>query len=414
MFQDELAQLRSENQRLNLKLKTEETLKLNTLNGNYIQITHQPNRKRSQSFTHIDSFEDNVKKEPPPPPPRKDFGVMCGVLTRNIGVGHQYPNTKHASTITTEFADKWLPEKAKFLNSQVLASPKITFTKGTQTFVVKEKRDMGIQTSILEPKKIMVIGYTQTDSIPKPIVSHVGSLAIPRRKEVGIQKNVECYSVGSSDDTIDDIICEKCNAFKRSVGVGPDKSEDIHTSPVSLAALSNRSKSFNLGEERLDLQKRTRTVASQYENNLNTVSRSSQIEIKTSSKSSQHEIKLAEKNTQYEFSSISKNTDTNDLKTPTKTVACEAKEERPKTVEKGSNTISEEKEVSEEKICAKCASKEMETSREFKKDTPSSPTPSRIPVPTTPIEARKFRRQDTYTKIYSSSPTDKSPLESYK
>lgn len=415
-LQDELTRLRKENQRLNLQIKSDENSKLNSLNGNYIQLiqNHQSNRKRSQSFTHIDSFEDDVKKEPPPPPPRKDFGVMCGVLTRNIGVGHQYPNTRHAATLTTEFADKWLPEKAKFLNSQALISPKITSSKGTQTLFVKEKRDMGIQSSLLEPKKVTVVAFCQTDPVLKPEVSQIGTQIHPRMSHMGIQKNIESYSVGSSDDTLNDVICEKCSSPKRSVGVGPETSEDIHTSPVSLAALTNRSKSFNLGEERLDLHKRTRTVASQYESTLSTVNRSCQSELKTSSKSSQHDIKLAEKNTQYESTSVSKKTDTKDLLIETKSIACEAKEIKTPTADKGSNTISEEKEVSEEKICAKCASKEMETSREFKKDIPSSPTPSRIPVPTTPIENRKFRRQDTYTKIYSSSPTEKSTLESMK
>ncbi|CAG9759950.1 unnamed protein product [Ceutorhynchus assimilis] len=438
-LQDELARIRSENQHLNQKLNAKDTAKLNTINGNYIQAVQQPNRTRSQSFSYIDSFDDDLKKVPPPPPPRKDFGVMCGVLTRNIGVGHQNPNTKHASTITNEVADKWwlpdrskvfglqkpntkhastitsdrwLPDKTKFFKAPPLISPKpkITVTKGTQTLLVKEKRDMGIQTSILEPKKVPA--YTQTDKILKPLVVHTGSLAVAKTTEMGVQKNVECYSVGSSDDTIDNVICENCNASKRSVGVGPENTEDIHTSPVSLAALSNGSDSFNLGEDRLDLQKKTRTIASQYENN--SVSKSLQVEVKTSSKSTQHEIKLTEKNTQYENNSVSKNTDTKDLQTPTKSIGCEAKEERPKTAEKGSSTIIEEKEVSEEKICAKCDSKEMETSRELKKDGPGSPNPSRIPVPTTPIEARKFRRQDTYTKIYSTSPTDKSPLETYK
>ncbi|ERL86182.1 hypothetical protein D910_03595 [Dendroctonus ponderosae] len=399
-LQDELKHLRIENIRLQRELKLGQNSKI--LNGGH--IIPEKNRKRSQSFTEIESFEDNVKKESSPLP-RKDFGVMCGVLTRTIGVGHQYPNTKHASTITTEFADKWMPEKAKFLNSQPFLSSKITIHKGTQTFLGKEKRDMGIQTSILHPTKITVTGHTQTDQI-KPIVSHVGSLAVPKSSEIGIQKNVECLSVGTSNDAIDDVICEKCRALKK-----PQRKNEELSTPVSLAALSNRSKSFSLGEDRLDHQKRTRTVASQYETNLTQISKASQVEFTTRSKSTQHDIKIAEKNTQYDVYTLSKFTDTKDLIIATKPVYIE--KPPPKTVDRASSPVFtiQEKEVSEEKSCDKCTSREMETSREFKKDSLGSPTPSRIPIPTTPIEARKFRRQDTYTKIYS--PTEKSPVASH-
>ncbi|XP_030748449.1 KN motif and ankyrin repeat domain-containing protein 2 [Sitophilus oryzae] len=411
-LQDELAYLRQENKRLHHQIKSEEASKKTLLNGNYEPAAPvPPNRRRSQSFTHIENFNDETKKEPPPPPPRKDFGVMCGVLTRNIGVGHQNPHTKHAATLTTEFADKWYVEKAKFLNTSPIVSPKITASRSTQTVNLRDKRDMGIQSSIQAPKAVTEVKFCQTDTIQKPITSNAAIQAVTRMSDFAVQKDVESYSIGCSKDTITDVLCEKCSIVKISVGVGPEKDEDLHTSPVSLSALNNRSKSFNLGEERLDLHKRTRTVASQYDNT-NTISRGCQSEIKTSSKSSQHEVKNAEKTTQSEYTSESKKTDTEDLKTPTKSVACEIREYKPKTSEKGSNTISEEKEVSEEKICAKCASKEMESSKEFK--TPGSPNPSRIPVPTTPIEARKFRRQDTYTKLYSSSPTDKSPIDPSK
>lgn len=391
--------LRIENLRLQRELKLGQTSKINILNGGH--FLPEKNRKRSQSFTDIETFEDNVKKESSPLP-RKDFGVMCGVLTRTIGVGHQYPNTKHASTITTEFADKWMPEKEKFLNSQPFLSAKITIHKGTQTFLGKEKRDMGIQTSILHPTKVTVAGHTQTDHV-KPVVSHVGSLAVPRSSEIGVQKNVECLSVGTSNDTIDDVICEKCKALKI-----PARKNEEPTTPVSLAALSNRSKSFSLGEDRLDHQTRTRTVASQYETTLTQISKGSQVELTTRSKSTQHDIKIADKNTQCEVYTMSKLTDTKDL------IVAHMEKQPPKTVERAVSPVfpNEEKEVSEEKSCDKCTSREMETSREFKKDSLGSPTPSRIPVPTTPIEARKFRRQDTYTKIYS--PTEKSPVASHK
>ncbi|CAG9816689.1 unnamed protein product [Phaedon cochleariae] len=406
-LKDQVSTLKEENRRLLLRLKSEETVKLNSLNGNYIQPNY--NRQRSQSFTNVDKIENSTKKEsPPPPPPRKDFGVMCGVLTRNIGVGHQNPNTKSVSTTTIEndIGDKWLPEKVKFMNIQnsLNTFKKISVSRETQTILSRDKRDVGIQFKFEAPQPPKSVSSTQTSEIQKQI-SHRGVLAKARVSDFAIQKCVECYSIGCSDDTINDIVCEKCNAFKRSVAVGPDTSEDIHTSPVSLASLTSRSKSFNLGEDRLNLSVRTRTVGSQHEPDTKSRSCQSDLRAKSSSKSCQCERSTAEKNTQYEpRGSTSKHTDTQDLRVPTRHVGCEAREVKSGTCEVACNT-------SEEALCGKCE-KEKES---LKKDG-GSPTPSRIPrpqIPTTPVENRKFRRQDTYTKIYS-PPAETTSLTSRK
>ncbi|KAJ8930043.1 hypothetical protein NQ314_017208 [Rhamnusium bicolor] len=404
-LKEQLSNLREENKHLILRLKSEEMARLNTLNANYLQS--QYNRQRSLSFTHVDSLDNLIKKEPPPPPPRKDFGVMCGVLTRNIGVGHQNPNTKSVSTATFEyeFADKWLQEKVKFLNNQNLmnsySSKKLLLDKVTQTLATRDKRDVGIQLKIEKAQIPKVNGYSQTAEIKKS-VNHVSVLAIPKISDFSVQKYVECYSIGCSDDTIDDIICEKCNAFKRSVAVGPETSEDTHTSSISLASLTSRSKSFNLGDDRLNFSARTRTTASQYEPNNISRGCQSDLKTKTSTKSCQHELKVLEKNTQYESRSVSKVTDTLDLVLPKRHVSCEAKEAKPDTNDFGCNT------VTEMTVCVKCDSEKDDLKGSVKKEG-GSPTPSRIPrpqLPTTPVENRKFRRQDTYTKIYS-SPTEK-------
>lgn len=393
--------LKEENHRLLCQIKSDEAIKLNTINGHY---TRQYNRQRSHSFTEVDNFETSMKSKssPPPPPPRKDFGVMCGVLTRNIGVGHQNPNTKSVSTATPEsdFADKWLHEKVKFMENRNLLQSS-TSTKETQTLVPKGRRDIGIQFQFQKMVTPKFSTYTQTPDSSKHLVEK-GVSAKAKQSDVSIQKCVECYSIGSSDDTINDTICEKCNTLKRSVAVGPENHEDSHTSPISLASLTSRSKSFNMGDDRLNFTARTRTIASQYE--ITNINRSCQADLQkaSSTKLCQVQPKMVDKNTQYEKFTSSRLTDTQDL-TIVKNVSCEAKEEKIETVNAGCNT------VPDLTICLKC-DKEKEN---FKKDG-GSPTPSRIPrpqIPTTPVENRKFRRQDTYTKVYS--PTEKtSPISS--
>ncbi|XP_044256922.1 KN motif and ankyrin repeat domain-containing protein 2-like [Tribolium madens] len=395
-LKEQLSSLKEENRRLHLQLKSEETQKYNTINANYLRQSPQNNRMKSQSFTNIDSLDS---KEAPPPPPRKDFGVNCGVLTRNIGVGHQNPNTKTVSTATLDdlTVDKWFNEKIKFMNSQ-------NISRSSQT-LIKEIRGVASQTIEKPP---MIEAQTQTAE-PKKYYSHASVSAIPKIRDFSVQKCVEVYNIGTSDDTISDIVCEKCSVCKCSVGVGPDSSEDSHTSPVSLASLMGpRSKSFNLGEAPLNFNSRSRTVACQYENfgvskasqfEPAGVSRACQCEVKTHSKACQHELKQIHKNTQYESNSVSKDTDTKDLITAIRHVACEAKERKKLTTDVGCNTCDDKT------VCAKCTNKEKEEVN--KKDTSFTSKIPRPQIPTTPVENRKFRRQDTYTKIYSSpgSPT---------
>ncbi|CAH1158574.1 unnamed protein product [Phyllotreta striolata] len=376
--------LEEENRRLLNRLQNEQKNKENLTNGNYIEPQH---RQRSLSFTTLNNANAHMKKEsspPPPPPPRKDFGVMCSVLTRNVGVGHQTPHTKNAS-IGTEFSDKWLHEKLKFLNDV----QKATASKNTQTAFQKH-RDVGVQFKHDKPAVSKFNAHVQTE--PKTLIDK-GVSVKSKLADFAVQKCVECSSVGCSDDTVNDVVCDKCNAIKASVAVGPDSNQDSHTSPISLASLTSRSKSFNMGEDRLNFSTRTRTVASQYEpNNIN---RASQVEIRkpSSTKACQFEPKKTDKCTQYEKHTISRHTDTQELIVVKKHVGCEAREKTTEVVDRGCDA------ATEAVICAKC-----EKEREVWKKDGGSPTPSRIPrlqLPTNNVETRKLKRQDTYTKVYT-------------
>ncbi|CAH2007936.1 unnamed protein product [Acanthoscelides obtectus] len=400
-LKEQLSTLKEENQRLLTKLKDGRTEKLNSLNKTY-------NRQRSQSFTDdLDGLDSLTSRKVTPP--KKDCGVMCGVLTRNVGVGHQNPNTKSVSTSTLDtegFADKWLHEKAKLLNSNhLLSAPdsykKFTVSKDTQT-QRKIAKDASAQFKFEPPPVPKHDQHCQTAKVRKS-VNHVGVLVKTRSSDVSIQKIVDSCTVGSSEDTVDSIICDNCNKLKKTVGVGPDRNEDAYTSPVSLALLNSRSKSFNLGEDRLNLT-RTRTIGCQYDKHSTNRSCQADIKLKSHAKSCQSEPKLSEKSTQYERNSASKGTDMFELIPSKRHVGCEAKETKPTTTDAASNT--------HEYMCGKCEKEKDEMRDSFKKEG-GSPTPSRIPrpqIPTTPVETRKLRRQDTYTKVYGSPTEQHSPL----
>lgn len=330
---------------------------------------------------------------------QRDMGVMCGVIMRHVGVGPNYPKTRDNSTITEQEINK------KFETALI--------SQSSQTKVQSKEANTQIP---LVPKK-----YTST-----------GSVAKPETKEFIVQVEKESRTIGVSDDDVKSILCLKCNAPKRTVGVGP---LDSDLNPVSLKSLTvPKSKSFNLGEEKLNLNLRYRTIGCQSE----TFSshKSCQYESKSHNQFSQTEIKQTRNEyVQYESRiNINQITDTNDLmkkrdascgtsrlvtvdassNTPVqekekckkceqikdkRDVGCETIKTR--TVDSSSNTVDN---IIKTK-CNKCLSEGKGDKKEDKvelKELNVSGSGSRIPRlahNSTPTEVRKFKRQDTYTKI---------------
>lgn len=370
----QLAALGEEKRQLVMQLKVAEAARSNANYG----------RNRSQSVSEMDSLE-SATKTAPRPPTRRDFGVMCGVLTRDVGVGQQYPHTRNASTLTKHleesavYSDKWYNEKIKFLTSQnenlnYVKDAKFGKTMVTQNTQTPVSKKLIVECGVQTPPNRSVLtnnSHTQTADVKKQIYHALTQTAFERR------------NVGTSIESP----CEKCNVLKTSVGVGSDH----HQIPVSLANLAvPRSRSFNLGTDKLNLSTRSRTVACQYE-------------AKTHSRACQNDsIKTCHRGSQHEYDCSHKVTDTKDLGPEKAHAACEAKESPKERADAACNTP-----TGETTLCTKCAAREREKEEVMRKE--GSPTPSRIPrpqIPTTPVENRKFRRQDTYTKI-PASPTDK-------
>lgn len=411
-LQAQLSVLKEEKRQLLLQLRTE----INAVNRKFINntVTLPHVRLRSNSLTHSTSVESIHKKERQPPPiPRRDFGVMCSVLTRNVGVGHQTPKTKSVSTTTVNgdanggYSDKWYKEKIRFLttdnqvpffpNSNIheFKSSPILCAKTTQTQPSRQCYEASSQT-LIEPKVQTVHSYTQTAEQKKSF-NTIGVLATVVTADASSEAYVKTATLGVSDHTLDEDTCSKCVQEKHKLS---HVQEGLSTDglSISLASLAApRSKSFNLGEDRLNLPPRNRTVSCQYEPSNH--HKACQHESKTQSKACQNEIKVYHKAMQYESFSLSKCTDTKDLRNEVRHVGCNTKQITKATSEIGCNT----KYISlDDPFCSKCLRKEKDDSP--KKE--ESAMPSKIPrpqIPTTPVETRKFRRQDTYTKIPASA-----------
>lgn len=162
---------------------------------------------------------------------RRDAAVMCGVLTRNIGVGCQYPNTRTTSTTTAFSVPDVIP----------------TSCSSTQT-----------------ERQRLTDTYMQTVDLVKR-TTNSGVTAKPDTSDCELQIGCQTRTIGVSNDTIKDAFCNQCNVLTRTVGSGPITQADTG-SPISLKALSvPRSKSFTLGKEKLGLNALHRTVGCQSE-----------------------------------------------------------------------------------------------------------------------------------------------------
>lgn len=363
----QLAALRAEKEQLVARVKEEKLRNINFINNNVCS------RSRSRSVTQTDDNSGARGKSSSPAPARRDFGVMCGVLTRNVGVGPQTPKTKTVSTGTCpDSGDKWLPHKLDFLiggdaKQQQTKSP-LTVGRATQTTIFKYE-DVRTQTNT----SVLSDNSSQTPTLPKS--NSIGVSVHPRTSVVGTQSRIECTDVGVSDDNINSILCLKCTSQKQTVGVNTDALAYLS---VSLAQLS-RPKI----ETEDDVIER-RSIGCQYD--IGGSNKYTQYEIKSHSRTCQSDpLQVTHRGIQSEiWSGISKSTDTKEL--------------LPKTEERGCNSdIHETVDVACEtvkvtEICEKC--NEKEKTEETKKE--EIVTPSKIPRLNNP--QRKFERQITYTK----------------
>lgn len=295
----------------------------------------------------------------------RDASVMCTVITRHVGVGPQYPKVR---TVSTETDDS------------------IKLKDQLKTSLVSQSSQAKVHTEDIS---------CQTDSTTKRF-HNFGVNVKPELTDFGIQVQKDTRTIGVSEDTLN-IPCPKCNVAKKTIGVGSSNYADQYL-PVSLKSLSaNRSKSFNLGEEKLNLNLRYRTIGCQSENY--SINKFTQYESKLSSQHSQTETKvLKNESSQYDIRNVSQLTDTHDL-SPKKDVYCSTM--KVVRLDVSCNTMPMPA-VETVPKCAKCSG---EPKREE-----SGGMVSRIPrpshIPTTPTESRKFKRQNTYTKISSENLED--------
>ncbi|KAH8356249.1 hypothetical protein KR200_000362 [Drosophila serrata] len=167
---------------------------------------------------------------------RRDVSTQAVVRppsTRDVGIGHQ-TSTRNAGiqSMETVYSKAELEQKVEQAldNAQRQRLRKL-ISVGTQMYVPqREQRESGVQTLPERPK----------------MKHHVGVSAKPTTRENFTSCMPEVRHVGSSEDRLDDVLCEKCAVSKRSVSCGPDTPpEKVKPPPPQMPGRSN---TFSLGE----------------------------------------------------------------------------------------------------------------------------------------------------------------------
>ncbi|XP_068145167.1 KN motif and ankyrin repeat domain-containing protein 2 isoform X2 [Drosophila tropicalis] len=180
----------------------------------------------------------------PSPTIRRDVGIQAAAkvtATRDIAVGSSTLNTRHVGTQQAEaiYSQLQLQEKIdQVISKQKEENTSKLISVGTQMYIPqREQREMGSQTKAERPK----------------LTYNVGINVKPATRENFTSCKPEVRSVASSEDRVNDVLCEKCAVSKRSVASGPEEPL-INAEKAKPAAAANppqmpgRSNTFSLGE----------------------------------------------------------------------------------------------------------------------------------------------------------------------
>lgn len=82
--------------------------------------------------------------------------------------------------------------------------------------LIIERRDAAVQS---EDDYYRQEAFSQTEDLPRRLVE-TGVLAKPRCVETAVQVRTKTRDFGVSDNSVNDVVCDKCKVKKRSIGVG--------------------------------------------------------------------------------------------------------------------------------------------------------------------------------------------------
>jgi hypothetical protein len=109
------------------------------------------------------------------------------------------------------FSTRLHREDARDIGVQIERAPEIA-----PVLLIVERRDIGVQS---EYYHCCQEAFSQTEDLPQRFVD-VGVSAKPRCVETAVGARPNTRDFGASDNSVNDVVCDKCKVKKRSIGVG--------------------------------------------------------------------------------------------------------------------------------------------------------------------------------------------------
>ncbi|XP_017124771.1 KN motif and ankyrin repeat domain-containing protein 2 isoform X2 [Drosophila elegans] len=391
----------------------------------------------------------STSASPSPSVVRRDVSTQAVVrppATRDVSVGHQ-PSTRNVGVQPSEtvYSKDELEQKVEqALSNAHRQQLRKLISVGTQMYVPqREQRDSGVQTQPERPK----------------LKYNVGVTAKPATRDNFTSCKPDVRHVASSEDRLDDVLCEKCAVSKKNVACGPETPpEKVKPAPQ----MPGRSNTFSLGEnETVSVVRKTQgcqtpvtLVHSAGSQTTTAVVRSTGAQVnpqqqhsavqcgtelvnrqtdtiglqrlsRSPMKAEQVAEPMPRPQTRHTGSNTDKEKEPEAVKVRTSHSACNTEEVRKRDVGCGDIVKPHISIACAANYCDSCKEAIQDLARGFSKSSPTAPrtggagrrstsADSRIPRPkhlTSPSPVRKeFKRQNTYT-LATPSPTPSPQLE---
>uniref|UniRef100_A0A1A9WGR7 ANK_REP_REGION domain-containing protein n=1 Tax=Glossina brevipalpis TaxID=37001 RepID=A0A1A9WGR7_9MUSC len=248
---------------------------------------------------------------------KRDVGTMClKKSTRDIAVGNSATPIKSYRDVGCGASLTKNVTETLYTKIEVEECVQLSIKEHEKKIKLERLKDMvSIGTQMHAPKHVSLDKSVQTKAVKKIQTYNVGVMVQPNTREAFVICRPEVRAVGSSDDRISDVLCEKCKLPKRTVAVSTeDTRQDSSISAVSLKLLDTpkRSNTFSLGDnEKLNIKRKT--IGTQYiPAAVSSCGCQTALTI-VHSIGTQHRQEMQNSSTQSYIDTVSRHTDTKDL-----------------------------------------------------------------------------------------------------
>jgi hypothetical protein len=138
--------------------------------------------------------------------------------------------TKAIQMYEKTFSNRLNSEDTRDIGVQTQKTPVIA-----PVLLIIERRDVAVQS---EDDYYRQEAFSQTEDLPRHL-TEIGVTAKPRYVEATVQVRPKTRDFGVSDNSVNDVVCDKCKVKKRSIGVGHRSYSNLLTDDGASVSLSN-------------------------------------------------------------------------------------------------------------------------------------------------------------------------------